>query len=220
MKRHPALVRLSHDHHHTLAWARKLRRGESAGFDEFRREHVARHFREEEELVFPLLTEFCAEPPEALAHALLDHQRIRAAPASPELGELLEAHVRLEERELFELLQEVVPGERLDALAPGGAARGGPVWGTASEELNATILEWPPGAGPPEHVNEGRDVALVVLAGSGRLELDGEPRELGAGEVVVLPKGARRRIEAGAGGIRYATVHRRRGGLEVRRIPH
>lgn len=98
--------------------------------------------------------------------------------------------------------------------------RGGPVWGTESEELNATILEWPAGAGPPEHVNETRDVALVVLAGSGELALDGERREVEAGEVVVLPKGARRALVAGPDGIRYATVHRRRGGLQVRRLSH
>jgi len=221
MKRHPALVHLSRDHHHTLVWARRLRRGETAGFDGYRRE-LARHFREEEERVFPLLAEFCVEPPDVLARALVDHARIRATAAGSELGTLLEAHVRLEERELFELLQEVVPGERLAALVPrpsgSGPARGGPVWGTESEELNATILEWPPGAGPPEHVNEARDVALVVLEGDGELELDGERRAVGPGEVVVLPKGARRRVVAGPEGIRYATVHRRRGGLQVGRF--
>lgn len=216
MQRHPALVHLSHDHHETLVRARRLRRGEEVDVEELRR-GLERHFREEEERVFPLLAEFCAEPPPVLARALLDHQRIRAAAPGPELGELLEAHVRLEERELFELLQQVVPAERLDALVS-VPERGGPVWGTESEELNATILEWPPGAGPPEHVNESRDVALVVLAGGGELELDGAPRRVGPGEVVVLPKGARRRVVAGPDGIRYATVHRRRGGLQVRRL--
>ncbi|HSP72847.1 MAG TPA: hypothetical protein VLN26_10790, partial [Gaiellaceae bacterium] len=63
-----------------------------------------------------------------------------------------------------------------------------------------------------------RDVALVVLDGSGELELDGERRPVAAGEVVVLPKGARRVLVAGPDGIRYATVHRRRGGLQVRRL--
>src|SRR4051794_15469317 len=215
MKRHPALVHLSRDHHHTLVWARRLKRGET-GFDAYRR-GLARHFREEEERVFPLLAEFCAEPPAVLARALVDHTRIRALPAGPELGALLEAHVRLEERELFELLQQVVPDERLAALvAP--PARGGPEWGTESEELNATILAWPPGAGPPEHVNDSRDVALVVLEGDGELDVDGTRRTVAAGEVVLLPKGSRRRVVAGPDGIRYATVHRRRGGLQVGRF--
>jgi quercetin dioxygenase-like cupin family protein len=92
---------------------------------------------------------------------------------------------------------------------------GGPVWGTASEELNATVLEWPPGAGPPEHVNAERDVVLVVVAGSAEIVLDGEARTAAAGEVVVLEKGRRRRITAGDGGVRYVTVHRKRGGLQV-----
>jgi quercetin dioxygenase-like cupin family protein len=92
---------------------------------------------------------------------------------------------------------------------------GGPVWGTASEDLNATILEWRAGGGPPEHVNAERDVVLVVLAGSATLELDGEPRAVAEGEVVVLEKGRRRRIVAGPDGVRYVTVHRRRGGLTI-----
>jgi quercetin dioxygenase-like cupin family protein len=92
---------------------------------------------------------------------------------------------------------------------------GGPVWGTESEELNATILEWAAGEGPPEHVNAERDVALVVLAGGGELVLDGAAQPLAAGEVTVIPKGTRRRIAAGPDGIRYATVHRRRPGLQI-----
>src|SRR4051794_2610328 len=145
MRRHPALVHLSRDHHHTLVWARRLQRGETEGFEEYRRD-LARHFREEEERVFPLLAEFCAGPPAVLGRALVDHARIRATPPGPELGALLEAHVRLEERELFELLQQVVPEERLAALVS-VPRRGGPEWGAESEELNATILAWPPGAG-------------------------------------------------------------------------
>lgn len=220
MQRHPALVHLSHDHHHTLVWAKRLRAGETEGFAEFFARDVARHFREEEETVFPLLAEFAPEPPPSLVRAALDHARIRALAAAPgpELGEALEAHVRLEERELFEELQRLVPPERLDALVP-RRGRGGPVWGTESEDLNATILEWPPGGGPPEHVNASRDVALVVLDGSGELELGGERRALAAGEVVVLEKGASRRVVAGPDGIRYATVHRRRGGLQISRGP-
>lgn len=98
------------------------------------------------------------------------------------------------------------------------ARRRGPIWGTESEELNATVLEWPPGEGPPEHVNESRDVALVVLEGSGELVLDGEARPLAAGEALVIPKGASRRVTAGPDGIRYATVHRRRGGLQISKL--
>ncbi len=59
--------------------------------------------------------------------------------------------------------------------------RGGPVWGAASDDLNATLLEWPAGGGPAEHVNAERDVLYVVLAGTATLTVDGEPQELRAG---------------------------------------
>jgi quercetin dioxygenase-like cupin family protein len=93
--------------------------------------------------------------------------------------------------------------------------RGGPVWGTASEELNATLLAWPPGGGPSEHVNAERDVALVVVEGSLELEVDGERRTLGPGEATIVPRGSRRLLRAGPDGVRYATVHRKRGGLSI-----
>jgi quercetin dioxygenase-like cupin family protein len=94
---------------------------------------------------------------------------------------------------------------------------GGPVWGTETEDLNATILEWGAGGGPPEHVNRERDVLVCVLGGSGTLVLDGEERPLAPGDVLVVEKGRSRRIVAGDEGIRYATAHRRRGGLQVAR---
>ncbi|HEX6724077.1 MAG TPA: cupin domain-containing protein [Gaiella sp.] len=89
----------------------------------------------------------------------------------------------------------------------------GPAWGTASEELNATLLVWRAGDGQPEHVNEGRDVALVVLAGSGTLTVDGTEHVLAAGTLAIVPRGAARSIVAGQDGLRCLTVHRRRGGL-------
>jgi quercetin dioxygenase-like cupin family protein len=91
----------------------------------------------------------------------------------------------------------------------------GPAWGTASEELNATLLVWRPGDGQPEHVNEGRDVAIVVIEGSGTLTVDGVGHDLRAGILAVVPRGATRSIVAGEDGLRCVTVHRRRGGLGV-----
>lgn len=96
--------------------------------------------------------------------------------------------------------------------------RGGPVWGAASADLNATLLAWPADEGPAEHVNEERDVLYVVVSGSARLTVDGEPRELAAGEAVIVEKGARRALVAGPEGVRYLTAHTRRGGLELKRF--
>jgi len=86
----------------------------------------------------------------------------------------------------------------------------GPVWGAESEELNATILEWPPGEGPGETVSQ-LDVVYVVLAGS--IALNGA--ELRAGEAEIVPKDVRRSVVAGAEGARYLTAHRRRGLLRI-----
>jgi len=212
VKRHPALVPLSHDHHHTLVAARALKRGDPARLVELRAE-LERHFREEEELVFPLLGRLDPPPP-VLAEACVQHARIRARLDSPdaELGELLEAHVRLEEQVLFELVQQVAA----DALTPRRAR--GATWGAESDDLNATILEWPPGQGPPEHVNESRDVLLVCLDGEGTLSVDRAERPLRAGTAEIVPKGSRRLVSAGPRGIRYLTAHVRRGGLQIRGV--
>ncbi len=97
-------------------------------------------------------------------------------------------------------------------------SRGGPVWGAESEDLNATLLDWPPGAGPAEHVNDSRDVLYVVVAGAATLTVDGEQRELRPGEPTIVAKGARRALVAGPEGVRYVTAHVRRGGLELKRF--
>jgi quercetin dioxygenase-like cupin family protein len=95
---------------------------------------------------------------------------------------------------------------------------GGPEWGTASEELNATVLAWDAGEGPAESVNAERDVALVVIEGSLELVADGEQRLLVAGEATIVPKGVTRKLTAGPEGVRYASVHRKRGGLQIGRV--
>jgi mannose-6-phosphate isomerase-like protein (cupin superfamily) len=236
MKRHRALIPLSHDHHHALVEARRLRRAAEsdgdpqdavAAFVHFFRTSSVPHFREEEESLFPLVAgEDEAQP--LVVEALLDHQRLHALAARlqagdevratmRELGRRLEAHVRLEERRLFPLIERLV-SDRLDqAMAMLGG--GGPVWGEASEDLNATLLEWSEGAGTPEHVNDERDVLVFVVDGSATVTIDGDDRELAAGEAVIVPKGRRRSIGAGRGGVRYLSVHLRRPPLQIRPAP-
>jgi quercetin dioxygenase-like cupin family protein len=94
----------------------------------------------------------------------------------------------------------------------------GPAWGTASEELNATLLVWRGGEGQPEHVNEGCDVALVVLAGSGTITVDGTEHGLSPSTLAIVPRGTARSVVAAAEGLRCLTVHRRRGGLGIGRL--
>jgi quercetin dioxygenase-like cupin family protein/hemerythrin len=246
MKRHRALVPLSHDHHHALVEARRLRHAAdgpesgaaAAAFLRFFAAETVKHFREEEELLFPLAVGF-DEAHEPLVRALLEHQRLhalvaeleaRVADGGPvagemrELGELLEAHVRHEERVLFPLIERLVAGEALetlslqtrDARVDSGPLRGrGPLWGAESEDLNATLLAWEPGSGPPEHVNAERDVLVAVLEGSATVTLDGEERRLDPGAAIIIEKGLARRITAGPDGVCYLSVHRRRPPLQI-----
>ena len=96
------------------------------------------------------------------------------------------------------------------AGSPGGV---GPLWGMQSDELNATLLEWPPGGGVAEHVNDELEVLLLVIAGSARVRLDGREHELAAGSLLLVPRGCSRSVAAGSDGVRYLSVHRRRAPL-------
>jgi quercetin dioxygenase-like cupin family protein len=89
------------------------------------------------------------------------------------------------------------------------------VAGLSSEDLNVTLLDWPPNARTPDHVNAERDVLVVVLSGSGTLELDGEAHPLTPMQATLIEKGRRRRIVASGEGIRYLSVHTARGGLKI-----
>jgi len=85
------------------------------------------------------------------------------------------------------------------------------------DDLNANLVHLGPGSGIGEHVNDQVDVLVVVLGGSGTATVDEDgPVGLAAQTVALLPKGSRRRIDAGPDGMRYLTVHRRRGPLGIR----
>ncbi len=93
---------------------------------------------------------------------------------------------------------------------------GGPVWSDTSEDLNATVLVWDPGGGPPPHTNDERDVLVAVLDGSATVVVDDERHELAAGDVLIIPKGRCRSLSAGASGVTYVSAHRRRPALQIR----
>jgi uncharacterized cupin superfamily protein len=104
----------------------------------------------------------------------------------------------------------------VDLLAPEGA---GPLWGLASADLNATLLAWPAGHEVAEHRNDDLDVLLVVLGGEGAAVVDGREHVLRAGTALLVAKGATRLIRAGDDGVRYVSVHRRRGPLQIAPLP-
>lgn len=232
MKRNRALVPLSHDHHHALVAARRLRDAlnedapaEAAAFSRFFAEESVRHFREEEEQLFPLVAD-SEEAKPLITRALLEHQQLHALAGRlangdqtliRDVAELLEAHVRFEERKLFPLIERLV-GDGLATLElkdDPPIPRRGPVWGAESDDLNATELVWRAGDGPPEHVNDERDVLLVVLDGSLELRVDADESELMEGEAAIVGKGRRRKITAGDRGVRYLSIHQRRPPLQI-----
>ena len=133
MKRHPALQPLSRDHHVALVVAQKLRRADAGdagsareAFLAFWREHGAHHFRVEEDVLLPAFAAHADPDVPCVVRMLLDHARIRAqaarlGPDAPvealrALGTALEQHVRLEEREVFPLIEEALPAEAAEAL--------------------------------------------------------------------------------------------------------
>lgn len=136
MKRDPALVSLSRDHHEALFVAQRLRRASAETAAEARtrflaywQSHGRSHFRLEEEVLLPAYAEYGDAHHELLALTLCDHVAIRQQadalardPASPvaalhQLGADIATHVRREERELFPLIEQAIPPAHLAAMA-------------------------------------------------------------------------------------------------------
>ena len=131
----PALVTLSHDHHLALYVARTLTRAttETAGdgravFVECWDEHGREHFRLEEEIVLPAYARHGDPHRPLAAQALCDkvdiraradaHARRDARPGHPARARAhLVDHVRLEERQLFALIEAALPTTRLATVA-------------------------------------------------------------------------------------------------------
>jgi len=118
IKRHEALHSLSHDHHQGLLLSWKIRKGISMGVEIpriknyvnwFYLHHLAPHFELEEKHIFPVL----GDTHELIVKAVADHAYIESlisdAPDSYESLETfaaaLEAHIRFEERILFNEIQ-------------------------------------------------------------------------------------------------------------------
>ena len=140
--RHPSLVLLSHDHHHGLALALRCRKqalGQlkplgAAGLRqranevvEFFQANLVAHFRAEEEVLLPLMRTMVPASAALLDELLSQHEQLRQAIRKLEagsglaklvfdLGDLLERHIRLEERELFPLFEAHVDAARAESV--------------------------------------------------------------------------------------------------------
>jgi hypothetical protein len=137
VKRSEALAILSRDHHQALFIAHKLTRADTdtatearARFLDYWTPEGRRHFQLEEELLLPAYAAHGGDAHHPLVLRVLgDHVAIRAqadhlahAPGPDldrlhELGAALSEHVRLEERQLFAVIEEAMPADELLELA-------------------------------------------------------------------------------------------------------
>lgn len=139
MKRHNSLHPLSHDHHHVLVQARNLRIASAnsdrsslhqivSHFITFWNASLQTHFRQEEEILLPIFSQYSATDCLEIIETLKQHVDIQQivdqlkkhieqeavlAVKSRELSELLGMHIRYEEQHLFPAIQERVPEEVL-----------------------------------------------------------------------------------------------------------
>jgi iron-sulfur cluster repair protein YtfE (RIC family) len=126
IKRHPALQPVSREHHDGLMCCFKIRQGLernielkriSAYVHWFCKEHLEPHFQLEEQHIFPLLPardELNLRAAEE--HAMLRSYFDRDEFTSDELmafEQLLEQHIRFEERIMFNVIQEANTSEQL-----------------------------------------------------------------------------------------------------------
>jgi mannose-6-phosphate isomerase-like protein (cupin superfamily) len=92
---------------------------------------------------------------------------------------------------------------------------GGPLQGTATEDLNVTLLTWPNGGGIEPHINTEVDVVWCFIEGSGEVVVNGERWDVCAGQSLIIPKGAERSVRAASERLCYLSVHKRRAGITV-----
>jgi iron-sulfur cluster repair protein YtfE (RIC family) len=140
--RHPSLLPLSHDHHHGLALALRCRkqalgqlkpmgavglRERAAEVLAFNDSNLIAHFRAEEEVLFPVLRSAVPQSASMIEQLVRDHEQIRQAMAQLksaaglaklifDLGDLLERHIRKEERELFPLFEQQVNARQAELI--------------------------------------------------------------------------------------------------------
>lgn len=253
MRRIESLIPYSHDHQHALATTLRLARAASDGDDaalaevvgqalEFARRELAGHMEQEETVLLPRLHALGVTRDEEVSRIAREHLEIRTivqqlddAPEDRELAALLastlRAHVRWEERELFEEWQERLAaiGHPLDLLDHDTAQQRPPhallhavvpqqpgSAGLALGELNATCVTLEPQAARSGSAD--REVALICVAGSGVCVVegaDGGGERLEPGDAYLLAAHAERRIVASEQGLSFVTVHRQRGLLQL-----
>lgn len=126
MQRHQALVNLSEEHHHGLVWSRRLLKLAASEQQQLPEEEIHQflsvweqeinpHFRREEEILLPLFAHTELYWADSIQEMLRQHILLRRDVWSlrvvqepgliHRIGNLLQTHIRLEEREVFPLIQ-------------------------------------------------------------------------------------------------------------------
>ena len=137
MKRHPALHTLSHDHHQGLILAQQLKKGapQYKGMPStlegkrdyalsFYKNELVQHFKDEEEILFPLVKNKNIDLDTMISEIISEHRKMESLVKElentanledllDELGQLLEKHIRKEERDLFIEIEKVLSEEEL-----------------------------------------------------------------------------------------------------------
>lgn len=129
IKRHSALQPLSRQHHFGLLFSWKIRKGFNKNVEInrmqayakwFFKQEIEPHFYDEETYVFPILE----EGNELVERALKEHRQLKRLFNDTEnpgktlhqLEEELDAHIRFEERILFNEIQKVATEEQLQKI--------------------------------------------------------------------------------------------------------
>ena len=140
IKRDKALHILSHDHHHGLILAQLIKKGSpqyknlpntTEGKKDysinFYNDELVKHFEDEENILFPVVNGKDDEIDSLIEEIITEHKKIKqlvnqlesnedVENTLDELGNILESHIRKEERNLFMKIQEILTEDELTAV--------------------------------------------------------------------------------------------------------
>jgi len=137
IKRDKALHILSHDHHHGLILAQLIKKGSpqyknlpitTEGKKDyairFYNDELVKHFEDEEKILFPVVNGKDDEIDNLVEKIITEHKKIKqlinrlesdedVENTLNELGNILESHIRKEERDLFMKIQKILTEDEL-----------------------------------------------------------------------------------------------------------
>jgi len=140
IKRDKALHILSHDHHHGLILAQLIKKGSPQYKNlpnttegkkdysiKFYYDELVKHFEDEEKILFPVVNGKDDEIDNLIEEIITEHKKIKQLVSQlesdedvkntlNELGNILESHIRKEERDLFMKIQAILTEQELTAV--------------------------------------------------------------------------------------------------------